>query len=268
MEAPVIKVSNAASTGEVKITWERVEGAEKYQVYRSTSRNGTCKLMKTTTATTYINTTATAGKTYYYYVVAVAEDGTTSEPSAIKSRTCDLAQPKVTASNNAATGKVRLNWEKIDGAVSYKVYRSETKDGTYKLMKTVTGTTYTNTSAVAGKTYYYKVKAVAENSSADSAYSEVKSRTCDLPQPEVKITKSLGKPKVSWNKVSGAVSYKVYRAASKNGTYSLVKTTTSCSYKDTAAKKNTTYYYKVVAVCNPTAGNSAYSNVVSIKATK
>ena len=268
VEAPTIKISNAASTGKVKVTWERVEGAETYQIYRATSKNGTYKLMKTVTGTTYTNTTATVGKTYYYYVVAVAEDGTTSESSAIKSRTCDLPQPKVTVSNNATNGKVKLNWEKVEGAVGYKVYRSETKDGTYKLMKTVTGTTYTNTSAAAGKTYYYKVKAIAENSAADSAYSEVKSRTCDLPQPEVKISKSSGKPKVNWDKVSGAVSYKVYRSTAKNGTYSLVKTTTSRSYKDTAAKKGTTYYYKVVATCNPTAGNSAYSKVVSMKATK
>ena len=268
VEAPTIKVSNAASTGKVKVTWERVEGAETYQVYRATSKNGTYKLMKTVTGTTYTNTTATAGKTYYYYVVAVAEDGTTSEPSSIKSRTCDLPQPKVTASNNAVNGKVKLTWEKVEGAVGYKVYRAESKDGTYKLMKTVTGTTYTNTSAAAGKTYYYKVKAIAENSAADSAYSEVKSRTCDLPQPEVKIAKSSGKPKVSWDKVSGAVSYKVYRSTAKNGTYSLVKTTTSRSFKDTKATKNKTYYYKVVATCNPTAGNSAYSKVVSMKATK
>ena len=82
---------------------------------------------------------------------------------------------------------------------------------------------------------------------------------------EVSITRSSGKPKVSWNKVTGAVSYKVYRATSKNGTYSLVKTTTSRSYKDTSAKSGKTYYYKVVAVCKTSAGNSAYSGIVSIK---
>ena len=265
VEAPQIKVSNVASSGKVKVTWEKVDSAEKYQVYRATSKNGTYKLMKTVTGTTYTNTTAATGKTYYYYVVAVAEDGTTSAPSSVKSRTCDLPQPKVTASNNASNGKVKLTWEKVEGAVGYKVYRSETKDGTYKLMKTVTGTTYTNTSAEAGKTYYYKVKAVAEKSAADSAYSEVKSRTCDLPQPNVQITLKSKKPSLSWNKVTGAVSYKVYRSTAKNGAYSLVKTTTSRSYKDTTAKKNTTYYYKVVAVCQNTAGNSAYSGIVSIK---
>ena len=40
-------------------------------------------------------------------------------------------------------------------------------------MKTTTDTSYTDTKATAGKTYYYKVKAVAEISAATSAYSAV-----------------------------------------------------------------------------------------------
>ena len=268
VEAPVVAPSNVASTGKIKISWNKIDGAVKYRLYRAESRNGEYKLLKTTTGTFVTNTSATAGKTYYYYVVALAEDGTASEPSAIKYRTCDLPQPKITLSNNSSTGKVKLTWEKISGATGYQVYRATSRDGTYKLMETVTGTTYTDTSSKAGKTYYYKVKAVAKSSSADSAFSAIKYRTCDLPKPDVSITRSSGKPKVSWDKVSGAVSYKVYRSTSKTGTYSLVKTTTSRFYKDAKATKNKTYYYKVVAVCNSTAGNSAYSNIVSIKLTK
>ena len=77
-----------------------------------------------------------------------------------------------------------------------------------------------------------------------------------------------GKPKVSWDMVTGAVGYEVYRAAAKSGTYSLVKTTTGNSYQNTGATAGKTYYYKVVAVCANTAGNSADSSAVSIKATK
>ena len=61
----------------------------------------------------------------------------------------------------------------MDGAVSYKVYRATSENGTYKLMKTTTGTSYTNTSVTAGKTYYYKVVAVANNTAANSAASEI-----------------------------------------------------------------------------------------------
>ena len=265
--APVVIASNNASTGKVKLTWDAVEGAVKYEVYRATTKDGEYKKMYTTEGTSYTNTKANAGQYYYYYVVAINEAGKTSAPSAIVGRTCDLARPVVTATNVAKTGKVRLTWEAVEGAVSYKVYRATEKDGTYKLMYTTEGTSYTNTNAVAGTTYYYKVVAVAKKTAANSAASSVVSRTCDLPQ--VKVTGKLnlvGTPKLSWEKVEGAVSYKVYRAESADGEYKLMKTTTGTSYSNTNHVNGTTYYYYVVAVAENVWGNSAPSNVVKLTA--
>ena len=264
--APVVTASNNASTGKVRLTWEAVEGAVKYEVYRATTKDGEYKKMYTTEGTSYTNTKANAGQYYYYYVVAINEAGKTSAPSAIVGRTCDLARPVVTATNVAKTGKVRLTWEAVEGAVEYKVYRATEKDGTYKLMFTTEGTSYTNTNAVAGTTYYYKVVAVAKKTAANSAPAEV-SRTCDLPQ--VKVTGKLnlaGTPKLSWDKVEGAVSYKVYRATSADGEYKLMKTTTGTSYSNTNHVNGTTYYYYVVAVAENVWGNSAPSNVVKLTA--
>ena len=261
-----VTASNVAKSGKIQLTWDAVEGAASYKVYRATSKEGKYSLMKTLTNTVYTNTNATAGKYYYYKVVAVGEDGSESAPSNIVGRTCDLPQPVVTASNNTKTGKVKLTWEPVEGAVSYKVYRSTSKNGTYSLMKTLTNTTYTNTTAVAGTKYYYKVVAVAEKSAANSAGTQV-SRTCDLPQVQPTITlNSKGKPNVKWEAVDGAVSYKVYRATSKDGSYSLTKTLSSTNYVNTSAISGKTYYYKVVAVCSNTDGNSAASNIVSITA--
>ena len=261
-----VTASNVAKTGKVQLTWNAVDGAVSYKVYRATSKEGKYSLMKTLTSTVYTNTNATAGKYYYYKVVAVAADGTTSAPSNIVGRTCDLPQPVVTASNVAKTGKIKLTWEPVEGAVEYKVYRSTTKNGTYSLMKTTTTNAYTNTNAVAGTKYYYKVVAVAEKTAANSAGTQV-SRTCDLPQVQPSVSlNTKGKPNVTWKAVDGAVSYKVYRAASKNGSYSLMKTLTSTNYVNTSAVSGRTYYYKVVAVCANTDGNSAASNIVSITA--
>lgn len=178
-----------------------------------------------------------------------------------------FSAPIVTASNVASSGKVKLTWNAVPGAVSYKVYRATSKNGSYRLMKTTTSTSYINTSGVAGTTYYYKVKAVAPAGKI-SKTSVVKIRTCDLAKPTnvKKTTTSKGYPKVTWNAVDGAESYKVYRATNKDGTYKLMKTTTSLSYINTSAVKGKTYYYKVKAVCSNSAANSAYSSIVSIKA--
>ena len=66
---------------------------------------------------------------------------------------------------------------------------------------------------------------------------------------------------ISWNAVSGATSYTVYRSSSSNGSYSSVGTTSSTSFTNTGLSANTTYYYKVTAANSY--GTSGYSSTVS-----
>ena len=265
--APVVSVSNVASSGKIKLTWNQIGGADEYQVYRATSKNGTYKRVMTAYGTSYTNTSAKPGTKYYYYVVAVSYSGAKSPKSNIVSRTCDLAKPAITLSNVASTGKVKVSWKKVEGAAKYEVWRA-TSGGAYKRQTTVTTLNWTDKNSTAGKTYYYKVKAIHSNTGANSVYSEIKSRTGDLKAPVVKITTSSGKPKLSWAGVTNAKEYKIYRATSKTGKYSLVKTTKNKYWTDTSAKKGKTYYYKVVAVHSKSAANSAYSNIVYKKCTK
>ena len=266
---PVITASNDAKTGRIVISWKAVEGAKKYQVWRSTSKNGKYTLRTTITGTRYTNSGLAAGKTYYYKVVAVASNSEANSAESLpKIRTADLAQPVIKVSNRASDGAVKISWEKIEGATKYQVYRSTSKNGTYTRIGTTTKTSYNSTSGTVGKTYYYKVWAICANEDATSAFSAIKYRARDLARPDVEITKKSGKPYLDWDKVSGATKYEVYRATSKNGTYKRVTTTTNRYYKDTKAVKGKIYYYKVIAVCKNTSGNSAYSSVVSAKATK
>jgi hypothetical protein len=56
-----VKATNDAATGYPKISWDAVDGAAKYQVWRSTSKDGTYGLMKTVAGTTLTNANAVAG---------------------------------------------------------------------------------------------------------------------------------------------------------------------------------------------------------------
>ena len=269
LDAPTVKAGNVAATGKVKLSWAAVDGAVSYDVYRSLTKYGLYSKLGSTDSISYTDTTAKTGYTYYYKVRAIAADGEKSDYSAVVSRTCDCAAPVVKAGNNAATGKVTLSWSKVDGAKEYIVYRATSKNGKYTKMYTTTGTTYTNTSAKAGYTYYYKVKAVSSKTTdADSAFSAIVCRTCDCARPTVKVALNAnGDPKLTWGSVSGAGSYAVYRATSKNGTYTRLATVKGTSLTNTSAKAGTTYYYKVKAISARTsAANSAFSTVVSIKA--
>ena len=183
---------------------------------------------------------------------------------------CAPDAPVVKLGNSAASGKPMLTWRAVYGATSYRIYRSTAKGSGYSLLGTTTATSYTNTGAKAGTTYYYRVKAV--NDAGLSPYSNVVSGKVKYvaPKPAAPVVKignssTSGKPMLTWNAVSGATSYKVYRATSQNGTYSLLGTVTTTSYTNTGAKAGVTYYYKVKAVNS--AGESAYSNVVSGKTT-
>ncbi len=259
-----LKASNISSSGKPKLTWNDLNGAASYEIYQGTSREN-LELVKATTSTSYTHTDAEVGITCYYQVKALSSSGSVVSTSGIASRTCDLPRPEVSLGNEAATGKVKISWEPIAGAAGYQVCRATSKSGTYSLLEEVTETTLVHTAAKAEKTYYYKVKAIHEKTAANSAYSEIKSRACDLPQPAATATtlSSSGKIRVRWEKISGAEEYKVYRAESEDGEYKLMKTTTSTSYTNTSAEAGKTYFYKVRAISEKTSAHSAYSAVVS-----
>ena len=200
----------------------------------------------------------------------IAEEKNTanSSLSAAVAATCHCARPVVKPDYWASTGKPYIKWTAVAGASQYEVYRSGSKDGTYTLLGTTTATNYTDNKANAGYTYYYKVKAVSKVSSgANSYYSVVIGATCHCARPSVKITTVNGSPRLTWNAVAGANKYEVYRATSKNGSYTKMFTTSNLSYTNTSAKAGTTYYYKVKAVSKvKNTANSAFSTVVSIRA--
>lgn len=70
--------------------------------------------------------------------------------------------------------------------------------------------------------------------------------------------------KVSWTKVTGTASYKVYRSVKKDSGFKLVKTVKANSFTNTKLKTGKKYYYKIKAVKGTLA--SAYSQRVSAKA--
>ena len=263
--APSVTAGNS-STGKPRLTWNAVSGATSYRIYRSESRGTGYSLLGTTSSTSYTNTGAAAGKTYYYRVKAVNRDGMASGYSNIvsgKAKAAAPAAPSVTI-GNSSTGKPRLTWKAVSGAVSYRIYRSESRGTGYSLLGTTSSTSYVNTGAAAGKTYYYRVKAVNRDGMA-SGYSNIVSGKATLPAPVLNIGLSVssGKPMLAWDAVPGATSYRIYRSTSRGTGYSLLATTTSTSHVNTSAAKGTTYYYRVKA-CNA-AGLSPYSNIVSAR---
>ena len=263
-KAPELKITTSA--GKPKIYWNAVDGAAKYWVYRSTDGK-TFKYYDSTTKTSYTNSSTSIGTTYYYKVKAVNANNAASDYSVSKSILCKPAAP--TVSINRSNGKPKLSWKAVSGATKYWIYRS-TDGKNFKYWDSTTRTSYTNSGAASGTKYYYRVKAVAvvNGKNVASANSSTKSLLTSLAKPSVSITTSNGKPKLTWNAVTGADKYYIYRSTDGKN-FSYWDSTTKTSYVNSGAKKNTKYYYKVKAVCASNSNaNSAQSSAVSIKATK
>ena len=264
--APRVTIGNSSASGKPQLTWAAVDGAAKYEIYRSTQQSTGYSLLGTTTSTSYVNTGAAAGITYYYRVKAVNSAGTSAYSNIVSGRAKAAipAAPRVTIGNSSASGKPQLTWAAVDGAAKYEIYRSTQQSTGFTLLGTTTSTNYVNTGAAAGKTYYYKVRALNVDGAA-GAYSSTVSGAAKAvapAAPTVTMTYSdSGKPKLTWSAVSGAASYRVYRSESRGTGYSLLGTTTATSYVNTGAAVGKTYYYRVKAVNS--AGTSAYSNIVS-----
>ena len=268
LSAPAVTGGND-SQGRPTLKWNAVSGAAKYEVYRARSKDGTYTKYSTTTGTAYTNSSyLTSGATYYYKVRALDANGNAGPYSAVVSVTCrlKLTAPSVTGGNDAQ-GRPTLKWNAVSGAAKYEVYRARSMNGDYVKYSTVTGTSYTNTSYLAnGTTYYYKVRALGSDGSY-GPYSTPVSVTYKAPFGAPLVTgrkDSQGRPALKWDKVTDAAKYEVYRARSKDGTYSLMSTQSATGYTNTSYLANgTTYYYKVRALkANGTA--SAYSSVVTI----
>jgi len=250
------------NAGKPTLKWAAIENAVSYEVYRSTATDGEYVKMFTTKGTTFTNTSAVAGRTYYYKVKVSLTNGE-EVYSEVVVNSCIIPDVvfDITAGNNDA-GKPTLKWADIEGAASYEVYRSSEADGEYVKMFTTKGTTFTNTSAVAGRTYYYKVKVSLTN--GEEVYSEVVVNSCIIPDVVFDITagnNNEGKPTLKWADIEGAASYEVYRSTAADGEYVKMFTTKGTTFTNTSAAAGRTYYYKVKVIL--TNGEEVYSDIVT-----
>ncbi|MFF7126018.1 PA14 domain-containing protein [Streptomyces sp. NPDC008240] len=207
----------------------------------------------------YVNWTGTADVAFSYLPRLSAADD----------KVKPLVPTGTSVSYDTATGRAKPSWTKnkeMDLA-GYRVYRrlKGTSFGS-KPLATTTSTSYTDaTLPKTGETYYYEVRAYdrAGNESAGTADQAV--TTVDRVAPDAPANVSAGGHfgpadstgglKVVWDRVTGAVSYRVFRAASENGTYTALGTTDQLSYLDTSAAEKVVYYYRVSAV--DAAGNES-----------
>ena len=253
-----VLASDGDYTSKVEIEWGSVSGASHYQVWRSTSVVGSKTITSGwQTGRTFNHTTsATPGVRYYYWVKAAINSSGDREStySSYNIGWRKLSPPStVSASDGMFTDKVQITWNTASGASHYRVYRA-TSAGVTPTAKSgwQSGTSYNDTSATAGVTYYYWVTSATSGSGADESGYGSYNTGWRAFAPPANVSASDGtytdKVYITWSSVGGATHYRVYRATSAGGTPTAKSGwQTGTSYNDTSAQASTTYYYWVKA---------------------
>jgi fibronectin type 3 domain-containing protein len=268
--------AEALSSSSIRVSWDAVTGADSYKVYYGNSPDDSfTNSIGGGTGTSYTDASCAPETTRYYKVSAVNGTGESEKSSATSATTPELSVPSA-PSNVTATAQsssnIRITWNTVSGATSYKVYYEIGSSSTKNLAGTVTsGTSYTHTGLQSSTTYYYYITAI--NSAGESGYSAYGSAATSssgggttVPSAPTNISataQSSSSISVSWNSVSGATSYKVYYEIGSSSTKNLAGTVTGTSYTHTELEANTTYWYYIKAVNS--AGESGYSTGSSAK---
>lgn len=269
LEAPVVKAVKAGES-EIKLTWNAVNGAVEYKVYRALSPKAAKKLVGACKEASYTDSNLTSG-TYYYWVVASPGKSETLGDSKyseniqgihISAQAVAIAKANVTAVKEGDSS-IKISWNAVENTGSYEIYRTT---GTLpkKRIAAVSGLSYVDSGLKAGS-YQYRVVSVPKEGSGyvSSDYSEVTKaiRIIEKLQTPILTAEKTEKDtvKLSWNIIENAASYRLYRSASAAGVKALVASVNNNGYTDSGLADGTYYYWVTAATGSSNYESSDYS---------
>jgi len=185
-----------AQQGNIKLVWQDTATNETgFFVEKKEKEEGSMFTQIATlsaNATTYGDADVTVGKTYVYRVRAFnalgnsaysmeEEETAIDDPVDPEPEDAPATPEGLTATASEETeAKITLTWKDVENEDGYKIYRSDTEDGTYSLVTEVAAdvTTFTDQGILFDKTYFYKVEAF--NSGGNSEQSQVATASTPL----------------------------------------------------------------------------------------
>ena len=162
----------------VTMKWSAVKNANKYIIqYKEEGKSWN---ETTSNSTSKVISGLKLGAVYYYKVKAANDIGSGSFCAQIEKKTLPPTPAAPTLSKSKSG--VKITWKAKDWTTGYKIYRATSKDGTYKLIKTVSKnstTSFTDKDVTKNKTYYYKTVCYVTKDKKDylspkSPYSYIK----------------------------------------------------------------------------------------------
>ena len=235
----------ANTTGGIKISWNKVDGAYGYRLYYKPASGG-WKRFKDTTATSFTDSGVVPNKTETYTIRCIDKNGNTISGfnSTGWSKKYTPAAPTV-SKLDITKGGIKLSWNKIAGVYGYRLYY-KTSSGGWKRFKDTTATSFTDSGVSPNRTETYTIRCIDKNGKTVSGFnSKGWSKKYTPVAPTITRLSNTSKGvSVTWNKIAGVYGYRLYRKYD-GGSWTKVKDTTSTSFTDSGAKKGKKVTYTV-----------------------
>lgn len=247
----------------VHLEWNECEDAYYYEVYRQTGKKGDKLLLSKVQTTSYEDAEAESGKTYSYTVIPCFADYSTAE----ESDACTLmflSAVKISSSSSERNG-IHIAWKGVKNAKGYRVYRKTAEENEWMTVAKLDGNArgFTDEEISPTQQYTYCVKAFSGDS--ESAAGNEK-QLCYIDYPEAGEIKNTSKGvHISWEEVSDAAYYMVYRKAG-DGAYKpcALLDASYTGYEDKSVEAGQLYSYYICAT-DSEGNKGSYDRELSVR---
>jgi fibronectin type 3 domain-containing protein len=262
---PPRNIAVASNQSHIAISWDSSSGALGYFLYRATAAAGPFTRIDSVETRIYYDTVP--GPTMYYYKVSAfrLDESALSNASNGAQRLLPTVPTLISATQGSMTDTIRLVWRRSSGADGYRVYRASDSAFAYPVLRLSTVDTVCYDTAGSDSQFFYKVKAynTAGESVLGNKMSGFRKPSTPPDAPaSLAATDALGAYiELTWSipatgtPVNG---YKIFRSTTQTGTYDLIDSTITTSFKDYVPLSFPTYYWYKVKAFN-FAGDGVFS---------
>lgn len=250
---------------EITVSWEEVELAEKYNVYRKAD-SANWQIVATVNAGVgkYEDKKVESGKTYIYAVATIGK-GFNTEKSVNSEAVYYLDSPVIMGVANASNG-MEVSFYPVDGAGQYIIYRKNVGGNFSEIGRLeATDTVFVDETAESGVQYIYGVCAVYGDTTSPVCESKL---ACRLAEPKITSAASVyGGITITWGDVKGAEKYIIgYEAPGADWVVVATVGADVKTYTHKAPVSGRNNKYTVTAVCGDIESTQATAKVYYLAA--
>ena len=183
-----LKASFNEYTNMIKVSWSRVQGEARYTLFKcfkpeSSRTSAKVCVPKLISGTMLNDVNVQPGKYYYFSVKACGDVGCSLKTQVVYGMRKLMPPGQVSASDNIELNRVTVSWQRQNHADFYRVFRclNATAGNTCTQLVTLANKLgFSDTTAIPGKQYYYRVRACVQAGCSDLSAADAGKRKLKL----------------------------------------------------------------------------------------